>query len=88
MTKHVYVVQRGQLLGDEVQWVELAVFKTSKLADNFVKKLEHVIPESHKNHDWIDGYAKDEEYEFSVIEEEIIADEKPIKKLVKEWDWK
>ncbi len=83
----VFVVERGQTFGEDYIVENLAIFKTRKLADNFVKKLEHIIPESHKNYDWIDGYGKDEEYDITVIEEKIITDEKPIKKLVKEWDW-
>ena len=83
----VFVVERGQTFGDLYTGENLAIFKTRKLADEFVNKLARILPASHTNHDWTDGYAKDEEYEFTVIEEEIIADEKPFKKLVKEWDW-
>lgn len=83
----VYVVQRGQEFGDKTQWEDLAIFKTRKLADEFVNKLKVVIPSSHHDPDWEDGYADDEEYVIEVTKETVIENEKPFKKLVKEWDW-
>ncbi len=84
---HVYVVQRGQGLGDDMAWEDLALFSTRKLADSFVKQLEHTIPSSHHHPDWEDGYTDDEQYEFQVFMLSLIENEKPFKKLIKEWDY-
>jgi len=84
---NIYVVKRGQGIGDNIQWEDLAVFSTRKLADSFVKQLEHTIPSNHHYPDWEDGYTDDEQYEMQVYLLKIIDNEKPFKKLIKEWDF-